>query len=179
MLTKIEELALIARCVAADDRNAFGKLVDAYSDSLRRFIFNLTGGNAPLTEDIAQETFIKAYTSLRSFKGISRFKTWLYRIACNEFINTMRADHPSEEIDKADAITTDSAPMDITDLRHDLQVGLAALNPTERTLILLFYLEDRPIKEIVKITGLPEGTVKVYLSRAKTKMAKAMTDFNL
>ncbi len=176
MLTKIEELALIARCVAADDRNAFGKLVDAYSEPLRRFIFNLTGGNAPLTDDIAQETFIKAYTSLRSFKGISRFKTWLYRIACNEYINIMRSDHPTDDIEEVKTLPGDSLPTDITDLRHDLQVGLAALNPTERTLILLFYLEDRPIKEIVKITGLPEGTVKVYLSRAKTKMAKAMTD---
>lgn len=176
MLSKIEELSLIARCVAADDRHAFGRLVDEYSPHLRRFLFNLTGGDAMLTDDLAQETFIKAYTSLRSFKGLARFKTWLYRIACNEYTALMRNTHPSEDISDYPNIGSLTEDVSLTDMRHDISVGLSALNPTERTLILLFYLEDRPIKEIVKITGLPEGTVKVYLSRAKVKMAKAMND---
>ena len=54
MLTRFEEISLIAKCVAADDRHAFGRLVDEYQDSLRRFVFNLTGGDASLTDDIAQ-----------------------------------------------------------------------------------------------------------------------------
>ncbi|MDE5838020.1 MAG: RNA polymerase sigma factor, partial [Paramuribaculum sp.] len=84
MLTKFEEISLIAKCVAADDRHAFGRLVDEYQESLRRFIFNLTGGDASLTDDIAQETFLKAYVSIRSFKGLARFKTRLYKIANRE-----------------------------------------------------------------------------------------------
>lgn len=63
-------------------------------------------------------------------------------------------------------------------MRHDIEVGMRALSDIERTLVLLFYLEDRPIKEIVKITSLPEGTVKSYLSRAKSKMAQAITEYN-
>lgn len=88
MLNKWEELRLIARCVAGDDRQAFGQLVEEYNDGLRRFLLNLTLGDASLTDDLAQETFIKVYLSLRSYQGIARFRTWLYRIAYNEFTCT-------------------------------------------------------------------------------------------
>lgn len=90
MLNKWEELRLIARCVAGDDRQAFGQLVEEYNDGLRRFLLNLTLGDASLTDDLAQETFIKVYLSLRSYQGIARFRTWLYRIAYNEFYMYMR-----------------------------------------------------------------------------------------
>ena len=77
MLSKWDELRLIARCVAGDDRHAFERLVDEYNDGLRRFLLNLTLGDACLTDDLAQETFLKVYLSLRSFQGLARFKTWL------------------------------------------------------------------------------------------------------
>lgn len=180
MLSKIEEIALITRCVAVDDRRAFERLVEEYSPGLRRFIFNLTMGNAAITDDISQEAFLKAYTQLRQFKGISRFKTWLYRIAYNEYVTLMRAKR-EERLPDGYALAlgdSDTSQQRLTDMRHDIEVGMRALTDTERTLILLFYLEDRPIKEIVQITSLPEGTVKSYLSRAKSKMAKAITEYN-
>ena len=90
MLSKWDELRLIARCVAGDDRHAFERLVDEYNDGLRRFLLNLTLGDACLTDDLAQETFLKVYLSLRSFQGLARFKTWLYRIAYNEYYSYMR-----------------------------------------------------------------------------------------
>lgn len=86
MLSRFEELQLIAKCIAGDSRRAFERLVEEYQEGLRRFLLNLTLGDAALTDDLAQETFLKAYMSLRSFKGIARFKTWLYRIAYNEFV---------------------------------------------------------------------------------------------
>ncbi len=175
MLSKFEELALITRCATLDDRRAFGRLVEEYQESLRRFIFNLTMGDAALTDDLAQETFLKAYTSIRSFKGMARFKTWLYRIACNEFVNHTRK---TKEllIDDDTPPPMPTEPHHDTERRHDVEIGLKALNDTERMLVLLFYMEDRPIKEIAKMTSMPEGTVKSYLSRAKTKMAKVLTD---
>lgn len=177
MLSKLEEIALIAKCVAADDRRAFGRLVDEYSPGLRRFVFNLTMGNASLTDDIAQETFIKAYGAIRSFKGASRFGTWLYSIACREYANVLRrrSELPmNEELPLLAADPGDDARL--AEMRHDIQVGLRALSPAERTLIVLFYLEDKPIKDIMRITDMPEGTIKSYLSRAKTKMAKALNE---
>ncbi len=90
MLGKFEEMKLLALCMATDNRDAFSRLSVAYQDGLRRFILNLTGGDASLTDDLAQETFLKAWLGIRSFKGLSGFKTWLYRIAVNEFISHRR-----------------------------------------------------------------------------------------
>ena len=75
MLTRVEELRLIAQCALADDRDAFGRLVEAYQPRVRRFFLNLTGGDTMLTDDLAQETFIKAYVNLRGFRGMAGFGT--------------------------------------------------------------------------------------------------------
>ena len=75
MLSKVEELKLISQIVLSDDRRAFARLVDAYQPILHNFFLNLTGGNEALCDDLAQETFIKAYTNIRQFRGLSQFKT--------------------------------------------------------------------------------------------------------
>lgn len=173
MLSKIEEMALVARCIAADDRRAFARLVEAYSPGLHTFLYRLTLGDGALTDDLAQESFLKAYTGLRSFKGVARFRTWLYRIAINEFVSYKRRRSEERPEDSGYREPADT-PMEMADTRHDISVAMQALNDTERTLILLFYYQDQPIKEICKITGMPEGTVKSYLSRAKAKMAKLL-----
>lgn len=90
MLSKIEELKLVTRCTLFDDREAFGRLVEEYQSEMRRFFLNMSGGNAALSDDLAQETFLKAYLSIRGFKGLSKFKTWLYRIAYNEYYDWAR-----------------------------------------------------------------------------------------
>ncbi len=177
MLTKFEELALIARCVTADDRRAFGRLVEEYQDGLRRFLYNLTGGDSIRTDDLAQETFLKAYSSLQNFKGIARFKTWLYRIAYNEFYSSERKNRgedmaPLDNLPMANEIHCDNTAIE---LRHDIEIGLKALSPPERTAILLFYMEDLPIKKIASIMSMPEGSIKSYLSRARIKMGRAMS----
>lgn len=175
MLSKIEELRLIAKCVAGDNRNAFGRLVEEYQEGLRRFLLNLTLGDVALSEDLSQETFLKAYMSLRSFRGMARFKTWLYRIACNEYYSYRRQ---SREVSPTDddipMPDVDSMPMLATDAHIDVETCLKALTENERTVVLLFYLEDQPIKRIVEITGMPDGTIKSHLSRAKQKMARVM-----
>lgn len=174
MLTKLEEITLIAKCVTADDRHAFGRLVDEYNTPLRRFLFNLTG-DAQTAEDLAQETFIKAYTSLRSFKGISRFKTWLFTIAYREFANWHRNNDITCDIESAtDIPSTISSPETDAETHYDVSAALATLNDTERTLVLLFYIEDMPIKKISSITAMPVGTIKVYLKRARERMAKSL-----
>lgn len=172
MLNKWEELRLIARCVAGDDRQAFGQLVEEYNDGLRRFLLNLTLGDASLTDDLAQETFIKVYLSLRSYQGIARFRTWLYRIAYNEFYMYMRRRRETGEDERGYGNVADTvSPYDARDASIDVQQYLKILSEPERTAVLLFYLDDRPIKEISAIMQMPQGTVKSHLSRAKAKMA--------
>ncbi len=83
----------------------------------------------------------------------------------------------SASLDEASGIADSNlTPEGETQTKHDVNVALNSLNETERTLVLLFYMEDQPIKKIANITDLPEGTVKVYLSRARTKMAKALNN---
>ena len=89
-INKIEEMKLVTLCMATDNRDAFSRLVVAYQEELRRFILNLTSGDGCLTDDIAQDTFLKAWLGIRSFQGLSGFRTWLYRIAVNEFLSYRR-----------------------------------------------------------------------------------------
>lgn len=175
MLTKWEELQLIARCVAGDDRRAFGRLVEEYNDGLRRFLLNLTLGDAALTDDLAQDTFLKAYMAIRSFQGLARFRTWLYRIAYNEYYAHTRRRQEMLPQDDGRPYASDYGidTQGADDARMDVENCLRLLSDAERSVVLLFYLDDRPIKEISKITGMPEGTIKSHLSRAKGKMAKA------
>ncbi|MCM1021099.1 MAG: RNA polymerase sigma factor [Muribaculum sp.] len=173
MLSKWEEIALIAKCAAADNRSAFERLVKEYSPDLQRFLLNLTLGNASLTDDLSQETFLKAYMSIRSFQGLSRFKTWLFRIAVNEYNMYLRKSRELSLENMVDPPPQQSVtPWSSIDAGIDIQKCLAQLNESERSAVLLFYMNDMPIKEIAKATDQPEGTIKSQLSRAKSKMAK-------
>ena len=175
MLSKLEELKLVSQCALGDNRRAFGRLVEAYQPKLRRFLLNLTNGDEDLTDVLAQETFIKAYTGIRSFQGLSGFGTWLYRIAYNEFYSEKRRrheehiDHIGESMQQASTQSTSG-----TEAQIDVKTAMSQLNPVERTVITLFYIDDLPIKKIVSITNLPEGTVKSSIHRAKEKMRQVM-----
>ena len=176
MLSKIDEIRLLARCALSDDRHAFGTIVEAYQNDIRRFFLNLTFGDAALSDDLSQETFIKAYTSIRSFKGLSKFSTWLYRIAYNEFYSYARQRHEERLLDgdKDEQQQSLLGYEDSDNSRIDINTALMSLNAIERTVVTLFYIQDQPIKKISNITQLPECTIKSHLSRARSKMIKVL-----
>ena len=186
VLSKVEELKLIARCTLGDDRRAFGALVEAYQPEVRRFFLNLTLGDEALSDDLAQETFIKAYLNVRSFRGLARFSTWLYRIAYNEFCTWQRkTQHEASAMFNDDDVTDDDdyfdadgshscSTADSVEARIDVWQCMKLLSEAERTVITLFYIQDYPLKKIVEITGMPVGTVKSYISRGKAKLARVM-----
>lgn len=163
--------------MAFDDRRAFARLVDAYSPGLHGFLYNLTEGDASLTDDLAQESFLKAYTQLRQFQGISRFGTWLYRIAFNEFVSHKRKRREERIPEESLALPDEGNPYyKKFDDAHDVAMAIRQLSDIERTLVLLFYYEDKSLKDISKITDMPQGTVKSYLHRAKKKMAEFLNN---
>ena len=176
MLSKFDELKLLAQCALGDDRRAFGALVEAYQNEIRRFFLNLTFGDVSLSDDLAQETFIKAYTSIRSFKGLSKFSTWLYRIAYNEFYSYSRRQHEERLLEGIHSHLDEpiTSHEDCSDSRIDINTALQRLNATERTIVTLFYLQDVPIKKIREITDIPEGSIKSHLSRARAKMEQVL-----
>ena len=170
MLSRLDEIRLLSQCALADNRDAFGQLVEAYQPRVRRFLLNLTMGDEMLTDDLAQETFIKAYVGIRGFKGLSSFGTWLYRIAYNEFYSHTRkhGEEHVEDISRLGDVST--AANDAIDASMTVQEALTRLGDNERVAITLFYIEDQPLKQVSKIMQMPEGSVKSLIHRGKAKM---------
>ena len=163
---------LVTRATLLGSRRAFDMLVYRHQAPLRRFLLHLTGGDSMLSDDLAQDTFVKAWTQLATFKNKASFETWLFRIAYNVFYDYLRSrkenlsmEDVEREIDAQYCIHADDSS-----LRSDVQQALSLLTAGERTCITLFYMEGQSIRDIVLITGMPEGTVKSHLSRGRNKM---------
>lgn len=170
------------------NRETFTQLVRQELPRLRRFLLAACSGNSDEADDVAQEALMKAYVASRSFEGEAesaspstvdhRFSAWLYRIASNCLIDHQRKQTSrgvAVDIDKADTMVAVSRS-DAGFAYQELYSAIGGLNVSERTAVLLFYMEDRPIKEIAAIMNVAEGTVKGYLSRGRwhlrTKLSK-------
>ena len=170
-MNRLNDISLVAQVVVFHNAGAFDQLVRKYQSSVRRFFLHLTCGDAPLSDDLAQDTFIKAYTNIATFKNLSSFSTWLFRIAYNVFYDYLRARKETEDLDTRSVDARHCVEQHDAGLELDIYRALAMLKEVERTCITLFYMEDQSIDKIAGITGCPAGTVKSHLSRAKEKMA--------
>ena len=170
-MSQLNDISLVAQVVVFRNTRAFDQLVKKYQSPVRRFFLNLTCGDNKLSDDLAQDTFIKAYTNLASFKNLSNFSTWLYRIAYNVFYDYLRSRKETADLDTREVDTRWNTSQDDVGQQMDVYRALATLKEMERTCITLFYMEDQSIEKIAGITGCPAGTVKSHLSRAKEKMA--------
>lgn len=170
-MEKISDIALIARVTMFGDSRSFDRLVLKYQSQVRRFFVNLTHGDTDLSDDLSQETFIKAYLNLKSFKATASFSTWLLRIGYNVFYDYIRSLKPEADLEEASMVISSSAPAQDTASSLDLESALAQLSQNERVCITLFYMEEQKIKDIAQITGLKEGTIKSHLSRGKEKLS--------
>ena len=162
---------LVSRAALLGDKKAFGKLVEAYQSPMRRFFFNLTGGDEELSKDLAQDTFVKAWLNIESFRAAAKFSTWLYRIAYNVFYDHVRVRKPITNDDVEAVADTMTADTPDRDFGIDFVQSLKILKEDERTAVLLFYMEDQTIDKISKIMGCPSGTIKSHLHRGKEKLA--------
>ena len=147
-------------------REEFIALVSASQVSLRRFLLALCKGNASIADDIAQEALVNAYVSFSSFRGSARFETWLFRIAYHCFIDYLRDQRIQTDSSTAQALHSSDAT-DRCFQYKDLYQAIDALPEKERATLLLFYMEDRPVREIVQILGIPGGSVRAYLTRGR------------
>lgn len=138
---------------------------------VRRFFLHQTLGNEFLSDDLAQETFIRAWLGLGSFRGLSDFSTWLLRIAYNVHYDYLRNRKETTGLDSLPPGGEGMCEQPPLDAHVDLYQALALLRPDERTCMTLFYMEDLTIAKIASVTGLPEGTVKSHLSRGKAKLS--------
>ena len=171
----LSDVSLVAQVAVFKNKRAFDLLVRKYQSPVRRFFLGQTLGDSQLSDDLAQETFLKAYTHITSFKGLSGFSTWLYRIAYNVLIDYRRSQKTTTDIDSSGLQNKETRQADTT-LRMDLYGALALLKAEERTCITLQLMEGLPIDKIAKVTNMPEGTVKSHLSRGKKQLANYLRE---
>ena len=165
-MASLTDISLVAQVAVLGNKRAFDELVRRYQSPVRRFFLHQTLGDSQLSDDLAQDTFIKAYLNIASFRGIASFQTWLMRIAYNVFYDYRR---------KAQ-IQTQPEPLSLGEgmgvgLKMDLYAALSQLKADERTCITLQLIDGYDIAAIAKITGIKAGTVKSHLSRGKEKLA--------
>ncbi|NDV58700.1 RNA polymerase sigma factor [Bacteroides sp. 519] len=171
-MSQLSDISLVAQIVVFNNTRAFDQLVKKYQSSIRRFFLNQTCGDSELSDDLAQDTFIKAYTNIASFKNLSSFSTWLYRIAYNIFYDYIRSRKETTDLDSREIDNVHYTEQDNFSQQTDIYQSMKMLKDIERTCITLFYMEDQSIDKIAGITGCPVGTVKSHLSRGKEKLAK-------
>lgn len=169
-MSRMGDITLVSRVAVFQDKRAFDALVRKYQSPVRRFFLAQTLGDSQLCDDLAQDTFVKAYTKISSFQGKSSFKTWLFRIAYNVMYDYRRANRITDEIDNCTVSGTASSERDMQ-LNLDIYDAMSLLKPTERTCVALQLIDGYRIDEIAHITDMAEGTVKSHLSRGKTKLA--------
>ncbi len=165
-MTNLNDISLVAQVTESGNRRAFDELVRRYQSPVRRFFLNQTLGDSPLSDDLAQDTFIKAYTNLRSFRGAAAFQTWLMRIAYNVFYDYTRSHHVTADIEQVRERTVEASPA----VRMDICAALALSKSEERSCITLQLIDGYDIVKIAEIMQMKEGTVKSHLSRGKEKL---------
>lgn len=159
------------------DTAAFAGLVDRYKDLVFTIAQRITQ-NREDAEEITQDTFVKAYQKLSSFRKESRFSTWLYRIAYNEAITKVRRRKDltvtiEEEITASiaeDETENGFLGMEAREQKWVVDRIMARLPELEQVLVTLFYLDDQPVSEISQVTGMSESNVKVRLHRIRKKI---------
>jgi RNA polymerase sigma-70 factor (ECF subfamily) len=180
----VAERLLIGRLKERDEQ-AFNEIVRLHGDKVFSLVFRMIGNRAE-ADDIAQEVFITVFKTIDTFRGEAKFSTWLLRIAANQSKNRIKylarratdpegldgegadevADAPhamplTGRVDRPDVLA-EAAELDVL-----LQQAIAGLDEEQRLLVILRDVEEMSYQEIGEITGLPEGTIKSRLHRAR------------
>ena len=181
MLT-LDETDIIRRSHAGDPE-AFTPLVGKYQDRLYRHI-NRRVTDPEIAKDLTQETWLRAFRAISSFRGGSAFYSWLYRIAENVCIDHFRRQkyntEPLHLIDENRITETDPCPsraVERAELREHLQKAITALTPIRRRVFLLYYHHELPIKAIAAEIGRSEGTIKSHLRNARLQLQELLTPY--
>lgn len=167
------ESVWISRVVAHDDHEAFAELVRLHQSAVRQFLRRLTGGDWSRADDLAQETFWKAYRNIGGFQARGRFLSWLFRIAYQLFVTEQRRRRGIALVRLPDDVREEGdAGQRLADSRTFDQL-MDMLRPEERAAVVLYYRHDLTHPEIAETLELPLGTVKSLLRRARLKLREA------
>jgi RNA polymerase sigma-70 factor (ECF subfamily) len=181
------ERTLLRRLRDRDER-AFRELVETHRDRVFNITYRMLGDRAE-AEDVAQEVFISVFKTIDTFREEAKFSTWLYRVTVNHCKNRIkylarRHDRDRDELDETSHETNGAAgvprhvqpdrALEGAQLEVLLQEAIAHLDDDQRVVVVLRDVEDLSIEEICDITGLPDGTVKSRLHRARLVLRKRL-----
>lgn len=166
------------------DTRAFGTLVERYQDYIFTLVYRILKCREE-AEEVAQDTFLKAYDALEQFRGEAKFSTWLYRIAYRKSLDRLRQNKGSQTSVLMEEITG----CDIEDIETGLEFLLQAekaeiirkcilqLPEQEAAIITLYYYDEQSVKEIREVTGLTEDNIKVKLYRSRKLLFSLLENY--
>ncbi len=176
----MDDLTIINKCLSGDP-DAFRHIVERHKDRVAGVIYSVTGNRSEV-DDLAQEVFIKAYGSLRSFQFDSAFQTWLIRIAVNHSIDYIRRKKIVRFLSldnlrtfftrTAESESSDELPLRIerADIRKQVRRAVAKLKPEYRIALVLREFEEFSYREIAETLGISTAAVKSRLFRAREEL---------
>jgi RNA polymerase sigma-70 factor, ECF subfamily len=175
----------------AVNRETFDAMMRVHGPRIYTLAMRLTGRPAD-GQDLAQDTFVKAYEHWESFRAEAEVGTWLYRICVNTWKNRVRyekrrsfwkhfslsaAAGPDEEAPAPELPSGEAPPAEVietADRQGLVQKALSDLEPEDRAILILRDMEDRPYDEIAALLGVPLGTVKSRLARSREKLRQTL-----
>ena len=157
--------------MVSDDHQAFEELVRLHQSAVRRFLRRLTDNDQARADDLGQETFWRAYRYINTFKGRGRFLSWLFGIAYQRFISDERRAGRVSHVPLLDDVE-DPEPERIT-ARLTFDQLMQSLRPAERAAVMMHYRHELTHAEIAEALGVPVGTVKSLIRRARLKLQHA------
>jgi RNA polymerase sigma-70 factor (ECF subfamily) len=182
--------ALVRRAQGGESQ-AYEELVRRYQQRIYTTVYHMTSNHED-ANDLAQETFVKAYRALKSFKGDSSFFTWLYRIAVNRTVNFLKQrshrthlslndlDVNAENDPDLVALVSEKTPrrdINLTELQEKLNEAMLKLSETHRLVVTLHDIEGLPHEEISKIMDCNVGTVRSRLFYARQQLQAYLSDY--
>jgi RNA polymerase sigma-70 factor (ECF subfamily) len=183
-----QEIVVLAR---QGREAAYRELIGRYQRPVFSLIYRLVRDREK-SEDLAQETFIKVLNALDRYDPSFKFSSWIFKIAHNTSLDHLRkkelvtlslegsphAESQSEvEASTIQALSTEETPEDYAasrELGATLEKAIARLRPEYRTAIVMCHVEGRPYEEIAEVMGVPLGTVKTYIHRARNELKKEL-----
>lgn len=161
----------------AGDPQAFGELVKRYQDYVFTIVIRMVQHREE-AQEITQDTFVKAYSSLKSFRGDSKFSSWLYTIAYRKTLDQLKKNKRYGSFDGLEQVADVDPDIDTHGLKRlvaqerseTIKAAIAELEPVTAALITYYYYEEMSVKEIEKITDLSQDNIKVKLYRGRKKL---------
>ncbi len=183
---------LLVRKAKGGDRDSFNKLVLRHQDRVYNICFRITG-DYDIANDCAQETFLKVFRKIESFREKSKFSTWIHRIAVNTCKNHLTSSYFRREYSHVNVAGDENkeqgASPDISDSRYDpekdalneelrskIEKAVLALPVDLRIIVIMKDIEERTYDEVADILNMKDGTVKSKLSRARKHLRKMLQD---